>query len=214
MSAATQNELAQHLSALVDGEVDGAAATAAACECWRSDAEARRTWHAYHLIGDVLRSEDLAASAGRDPGFLLTVRGRLALEPIVLAPAPLPGSVAKPRLGSAAAAGWRGSRWAVPAALAASFALVIGSYSLMLPVEAPSAHQPAVALADVAPPPGAEAAQQPATAQTQVVAANGKLMRDAQLDRYLAAHKQFSGSSALGVPSVFLRSATVDAEGR
>ena len=34
------------------------------------------------------------------------------------------------------------------------------------------------------------------------------------LDRYLAAHKQFAGSSALGVPSAFLRSATVETNGR
>jgi sigma-E factor negative regulatory protein RseA len=39
----------------------------------------------------------------------------------------------------------------------------------------------------------------------------GTVLRDARLDRYLAAHKQFAGSSALGVPSSFLRSATVDA---
>ena len=31
-----------------------------------SDAAARRTWHAYHLIGDVLRSEDLASTPARD----------------------------------------------------------------------------------------------------------------------------------------------------
>ena len=34
-----------------------------------------------------------------------------------------------------------------------------------------------------------------------------QLIRDAKLDRYLAAHKQFSGSSVLGVPSNFLRDA-------
>ena len=40
--------------------------------------------------------------------------------------------------------------------------------------------------------------------------ANGRLIRDARLDSYLVAHKQFAGSSALGVPSAFLRSATVE----
>jgi sigma-E factor negative regulatory protein RseA len=42
------------------------------------------------------------------------------------------------------------------------------------------------------------------------VVADAHLIRDARLDRYLAAHKQFAGTSALGVPSAFLRSATVD----
>jgi sigma-E factor negative regulatory protein RseA len=51
-------------------------------------------------------------------------------------------------------------------------------------------------------------------AEPQVLAVNGQLIRDAQLDRYLAAHKQFAGSSALGVPSAFLRSATVEAPTR
>jgi sigma-E factor negative regulatory protein RseA len=49
-----------------------------------------------------------------------------------------------------------------------------------------------------------------ATAPPIAVVADSRLIRDAQLDRYFVAHKQFAGSSALGVPSVFLRSATVD----
>jgi len=44
--------------------------------------------------------------------------------------------------------------------------------------------------------------------------ADQKVIRDAQLDRYLVAHKQFAGSSAPGVPSAFLRSATVDSASR
>ena len=51
-------------------------------------------------------------------------------------------------------------------------------------------------------------------ALAQPVAANGRMIRDPRLERYLAAHKQFAGTSALGVPSTFLRSATVDAEPR
>ena len=43
----------------------------------------------------------------------------------------------------------------------------------------------------------------------QFVVADGQLVRDSRLDRYLAAHKQFGGSSVLGVPSGFLRSATL-----
>jgi sigma-E factor negative regulatory protein RseA len=36
------------------------------------------------------------------------------------------------------------------------------------------------------------------------------MIRDARLDGYLAAHKQFGGTSALGLPSGFLRNATHD----
>src|SRR5690349_16452555 len=107
---------AEQLSALADGEVDGATA-GAACAAWKSDAELRRTWHAWHLIGDVLRSEDLASSAGRDQRFLLALRERLAVEPVVLAPEPLPQ----------APASRRGGRWMLPSAVAAGFMLVAGT---------------------------------------------------------------------------------------
>jgi sigma-E factor negative regulatory protein RseA len=66
----------------------------------------------------------------------------------------------------------------------------------------PTADAPRVASADAAAP-------VPAT-----LVLTGKLLRDAQLDAYLAAHEQFAGSSALGMPSAFLRSATVGAPGR
>ena len=36
------------------------------CESWRGDGELREDWHAYHLIGDVLRSDDLAIAPARD----------------------------------------------------------------------------------------------------------------------------------------------------
>ena len=46
------------------------------------------SWHAYQLIGDVLRSEDLAAEPAADEAFLVALRARLADEPVVLAPQP------------------------------------------------------------------------------------------------------------------------------
>ena len=51
--------------------------------------------------------------------------------------------------------------------------------------------------------PGADAQTEP-----QTLVADGQLIRDARLERYFAAHIQFGGSSALGVPSGFLRAAT------
>jgi sigma-E factor negative regulatory protein RseA len=43
--------------------------------------------------------------------------------------------------------------------------------------------------------------------ETPAMVADGKLIRDAHLDRYLAAHKQFGGNSAVSVPGGVLRSA-------
>ena len=85
---------AERLSALVDGEVVPGDA-AATCDAWKGDAEARQTWHAYHLIGDALRSDDLVSAADHDRRFLLALQVRLAAEPVVFAPAPLP--VSEPR---------------------------------------------------------------------------------------------------------------------
>ena len=52
------------------------------------------------------------------------------------------------------------------------------------------------------------------TVAPQSLVVDGRLIRDARLERYLAAHKQFAGSSVLGVPSGFLRNAAADAPNR
>ncbi|HRI18437.1 MAG TPA: RseA family anti-sigma factor, partial [Burkholderiaceae bacterium] len=77
----------QDLCALVDGECD-ASALGGACAQWRTDASLRASWHAYHLIGDVMRSDELASDAGRDAAFVRSLRERLAQEPVILAPSP------------------------------------------------------------------------------------------------------------------------------
>jgi len=198
----------ERLSALLDGEVDGAAC-AAACAGWTADAALRQDWHAWHLIGDVLRSEDLASSPVRDARFLAELRGRLASEPVVLAPAPLPTGAAEPT------GQRRTGRWLVPSAVAAGFVLVAGTFGMLRIAGQPAAPAPTLASAAPAALAPVRTATLPEPAEpAQEIVASGKLIRDAQLDRYLAAHKQFAGTSALGVPSAFLRSATVHAEPR
>ena len=197
----------EQLSALADGEIDAAAARAA-CGAWKTDSELRRTWHAWHLIGDVLRSDDLASSAVRDQRFLVALRERLASEPVVIAPEPLPAAPARARR--------LGGRWMLPSAVAAGFALVVGTFVVLGPAGGPPPAAPT--LARVAPPaaeaPVVQASLNEPALAVQPVAATGRMIRDPRLERYLAAHKQFAGTSALGVPSTFLRSATVDAEPR
>ena len=90
--------------------------------------------------------------------------------------------------------------------------LVVGTFALVRPADSPPAAQVArvdgsATISDAAP--AAEAAAQPVA-----IVADNKIIRDAQLERYLEAHKQFAGTSALGVPSAFLRSATVDSAAR
>ena len=193
---------AEEFSALVDGEL-GPDGLVRACASWRSDARSRQTWHAYHLIGDVLRSDDLASHPDRDVDFLNRLRERLADEPAVLAPPAVPAGPA--------IAGRRALRhWRAGAAVAAGFVAVAGVLVVMRsPV--PQA-EPELARAPVVSPVVPVAAD--AGVEQAAYVTDGRVMRDARLDRYLAAHQQFAGASALGVPSAFLRSATTDASKR
>ncbi len=203
---------AERLSALVDGEVADDEVKQA-CGDWRGDALLRERWHAYQLIGDVLRSDDLATAPGRDEAFLRRLRERLADEPVVLAPQPvrpLPMT-----------AGRSLRRWRTGAAVAAGFVTVAGVLvALQMPsreavpglAQAPAAPVVPVVAAPPVPAAPAVAALDKADEQAALVT-DGKVIRDARLDRYLAAHQRFAGTSALGVPSAFLRSATATADG-
>jgi len=140
----------QAVSELVDGELTGAA-LAQACGAWRDDPEARAQWHAYHLIGDVLRSDDLASTAKRDAAFLAALRGRLADEPVPLAPQPLLSNAPAPQGalvsgdGAGAVAPRRRGQWLVaPAAVAAGFVAVA---AVLVLVRGPGASADAPVLA-------------------------------------------------------------------
>ena len=215
MSSDSERDAAalERLSALVDGELDGDAA-AQACGHWRESGDARSSWHAYHVIGDVLRSDDLACDPARDAGFLEALRARLKDEPVVLASRPSAQPARQPgvRVAAQVADRARGSRWSwkAPTAVAAGFVVVAG---VLMLTRGPSIEAPGPGLASVAPaaqPVTASALAEPmaGASEPQVPVATGQVIRDARLDRYLAAHKQFAGSSALGVPSGFLRNAT------
>jgi sigma-E factor negative regulatory protein RseA len=226
MSTESERNVAalERLSALVDGELDGAA-VAQACGQWRQSAEIRSSWHAYHVIGDVLRSSDLAAAhPARDLQFLEALRVRLEAEPVVLAPGPLAAAGVAP----ARAVGpgpVRHASWLLPSAVAAGFVAVAGFLMLgrgpgastdasagpELARLGPPQHAPAAAPGqDVSSTSTVDALVAPlaSASEPSATVASGQLIRDARLDRYLTAHKQFAGSSALGVPSGFLRNAT------
>lgn len=201
----------EDLSALVDGEVDASVAGRMSSS-WREDQALRERWHAYHLIGDVLRSDDLAR-ASRDAALWAAVRERMADEPVMLAPPAKTAAARVPR------------RWMASAAIAAGFVAVAGALVVTggpgwretaAPqlARAPESVAPVAQVAQVAPATATPASAVAAGNDERAAAANGAVVRDARLDRYLAAHQQFGGSSALGVPSGFLRSATYEAPSR
>ena len=71
----------EKLSALMDGETDPAE-TARVMEKLKTDQSFQDRWHAYHLIGDVLRNDMVVFSENFVPGL----KQRLTEEPTVLAP--------------------------------------------------------------------------------------------------------------------------------
>jgi sigma-E factor negative regulatory protein RseA len=167
------------LSALADGD---ATVLPAACALWRDDAEARATWHAYHLIGDVLRSDDLAAPPERDAAFLAAVRARLAAEPVVLAPEPAR----------------RRSRWMAPSAVAAGVMAVAGVIVVQRLSAPPDSSGLQAMRGDGALP--VVAIGQPARPVVVPVEGNRYLIRDPQLDAYLRLHRQALGGVPAAVP--------------
>lgn len=171
------------LSALADGE----AAAEPGCALWRDDAQARATWHAYHLIGDVMRSDDLAARPARDAAFLASLRERLAAEPVVLAPAP----AVVPRRQA-----WL-RRAAVPAAMAAGFVAVAGVL-VVARAPAPGADGPLVAVG-TRPNPALQLTGA-AAAPPQPLVISGRFVRDPQLDAYLRAHRDAMGGVPAALP--------------
>lgn len=190
------------ISALVDGD---AAALQPACELWRSDPAARADWHTYQLIGDVLRSDDLASTPARDAAFLAGLRERLAAEPAVLAPAPVAPAAAA---GAARAAeapivrARRAQRWLMPAAAAAGFVAVAGVL-VVTRTAGPGAADEAW-MAGVRAPAGAQTVSLPAgggaAPQGQALVIEGRLIRDPRLDAYLDAHRQVGLGASVAVP--------------
>ncbi len=182
------------LSALMDGQPD---AVEQACAHWANDAQARRAWHEYQLIGDVLRSDDLALSPTHDQAFLHQLRQRLVLEPAIVAPAPM---AATPSPSSS-------RQWAVAAA-AAGFLMVGGVVWLLQGLDNAGqqlASGPGAAGASLTrvsterAPAGARATLSSAAAPGSTASAalgdpqwrvlDGQMIRDERLDAYLRAHR-------------------------
>lgn len=207
MKPTTQN--LELISALADGQLasDDFAAVLAVCE---ADDQALASWNAYHLIGDVLRSPGLASQVS-DAAFLTRLRTRLADEPAIDArrevPAVSAAVTAMP--GAWTDAGREASndssfRWKLVAGFVSVAAVVAVAWSTGPTLLAPSA---APQLAQSTTP---QLARPEAPQQVLVMSAQGPVVRDARLQQLLAEHKQFGGTSALQMPSGFLRNATFE----
>lgn len=212
----------QVLSALVDGEVDGVLLDGllAADD---GGAQVLSSWHAYQVIGDVLRGNRVVAPAQAPGDFLAGVRERLRSEaaPVPVVPVVSDGRLVQPPPSSLVrvpAANDAVFRWKLVAGAASLAAVMAVSWTVLsgapsgaggVPgpqlASAPVATQAAVTVGTVAVPP---------SSAVVVNTGQGPLIRDARLEELLAEHRQNGGMSALQMPTGFIRNATYDAAGR
>lgn len=190
----------ESVSDLVDGRLQREACEQAV-SALLSDPQAVQTWYAYHVVGDVLRSAELEP-ARSDHGFLERFERRLAMEPgrPVAADADY-SAVVNAELPSA---NYSVFRWKMLAGVACTALVGVVGLNLWMQTALPGGEGMA-SLGGVAVP-----------ASTTVMAETraGPMMRDAQLDELMAAHRQFGGNSALQVPTGFLRNATYEGTAR
>lgn len=198
----TMKPMTQHselISALADGQLasEDFARALAACE---ADAQALDSWNTYHLIGDVLRSPELSPHAA-DTAFVARLRVRLSQEPVLVAAPALP----EVRHAPAGRLGWSKAE----AANDASFPWkMVAGFASVAAVAAIAWNAGAGLLSPVAAPQLART--EPAAQQVLVVSEQGTMVRDARTQELLAAHRQLGGTSALQMPSGFLRNATFE----
>lgn len=197
------------MSALADGQLHGAQfaqGVVLACE----DAQARQAWHCYHLIGDVLRSGELAAAtAGAD--FMASLSQRLAQEP-PLTPGAIDDVAAQAipvrstgQFAQEPAANDGSFRWKVVAGVASLAAVAAIGWGVASPQLGGRAVGPQLAAAPAAQPANAASA---ATLLARTPA--GPMLRDPRLDELLAAHRQLGSGAAVQMPAGFLRNATYE----
>lgn len=197
----------EQLSALADGQLQGEELAQALQFASQDEGEA--TWQLYHLVGDVLRSPELASRQHGDGALLMRLREQLAQEPayppLSQAAQPVVGVVASQVPASANASVFR---WKMVAGFASLAAVAAVGWSAFTGLQGASSA-------------GAQLAAAPERAQSSapvvaVAGADGQqvMIRDPRLDELLAAHKQFGSTSALQMPAGFLRNATFETPAR
>ncbi|RYF25222.1 MAG: anti-sigma factor [Comamonadaceae bacterium] len=192
-----QIETQELISALADGQLDRAE-FARGVEAVTADPHSRQAWLTYHLIGDVLRSEELAQGSVR---FAERLRDRLAKEPsfaidTVARNVHLASTTGQPSE-KYPAANDPSFRWKLVAGFASMAAVAAIGWTVVGTLGSK--------------PEQAQLAATPAASGTVLAAGErGTMLRDARLDELLAAHRQLGAASAFQTPAGFLRNANFE----
>lgn len=201
-SNAQANSQGERLSAFVDGELlDGEHPNTILAALGREDCA---TWSCYHLIGDALRSDDLAVSPATSSAFLNGFAARFESEVHVLAPISVPATRRLLAL----------RRRVIPAfAVAAAAATLTWIVMPQLSGVGTGVTQ----VASVAPPADSvqrvAMASMPAATTAQANVSDGNIIRDASLDQYLEAHQQFGLQPVVSGSMPLLRAASLTTQG-
>lgn len=223
----------ESLSALMDGDAVGAG-RAQALAALLADPAAQKQWHTYHMVGDVMRSADLAPEPS-GLAFLERLQVRLAAEPGLQvaesaghAPALASGlsTVTDHATQSANAGAMRWGKVSGALAFATCAVITVILWSGAAGTDADTSSQAAsagsssvvaVATALPAAPIASASTGQPGDAVDTAVVASPEaqvMLRDPELDALLSAHRAMGGNSALQLPSGFLRNATFERPNR
>ena len=190
----------ERLSAVVDGELpDGGHPGSIFSDFDRGD---RSAWSSYHLIGDVLRSDDLAISPATSAAFMARFAASLEAEPHVLAPA------ASARRATRRLLELR--RRMVPTLAVAAAAATL-TWIVVPQMHGIGVGQGGVQVASVQSPQGGDVQR---VAMATVPPPDGNIIRDARLDQYLEAHQQFAQQPVMMDSMPLIRSAALTTQGQ
>ena len=192
----------EQVSALVDGQLHGDEFVHAV-DWLGQEEDARLTWNAYHVVGEVLRTGQ-AMDSTRDAAFLTRLKLGLKQEAaqtdlmiatnLVAANAISALPTGQFDINSESANDSR-FRWKLLAGFASLAAVSVIGWQAVGGWDAQRGESQL-----------AQVTVRPSTPQVMI--------RDPQLDALLAAHRQFGGTSALQMPAGFLRNATFEGAGR
>jgi len=202
----------ERLSAFVDGE--WSAQEHLNGNFLELDGEGRAAWSEYHLIGDVLRSDDLALSQAASRAFATGFAARFDAEPHLLAPAAL----AQPQGATAGRNERVGRILALRRRVMPSLAVAAAAATLTWIV------MPQMRGVGMAGAPQIAAVQSQGDAMQRVAmnatptlttgGQDGNIIRDARLDEYLQAHQQFAQQPVLSDSTPYIRSAALTTQGQ
>ncbi|WP_109478076.1 sigma-E factor negative regulatory protein [Paraburkholderia sp. C35] len=194
---------AERLSAFVDGELlDGEHPNTILAAMGH---EERTSWSCYHLIGDALRSDDLAVSPATSSAFLAGFSARFESEAHVLAPASIPATRRLLAL----------RRRVIPAFAVAAAAATL-TWIVMPQLSGVGTGASVSQVASVAPADSLQRvamASMPAATTAQANTSDGNIIRDASLDQYLEAHQQFGLQPVVSGSMPMLRAASLTTQG-